>query len=192
MREELDRKLTAAFPLLYDDRDGDMYSTAMCWGFPEDGWFQLLWDLSSKMEPIIKAFKNQHAGGPCSCCGCPREDHYGYKAARPGKCLLVKSKLVFTTGNFLQRWWQRQGQPLHSCFCNEYRFLHPRATQVKEKYGTLRFYMSFETEEIQRLIATAEALSAQTCEQCGAVGRQRNGGWIKTLCDSCDGGQDAA
>ncbi len=39
MKEELDKKLVEAFPLLYGDRNAPMQTTCMCWGFPGDGWF---------------------------------------------------------------------------------------------------------------------------------------------------------
>lgn len=55
MREDLDRRLCAEFPLLYRDRHGDKMKTCMCWGFPGDGWFHILYDLSSKLEPLIEA-----------------------------------------------------------------------------------------------------------------------------------------
>ena len=40
----------------------------------------------------------------------------------------------------------------------------PRALQVKEKYGTLRFYVMPSTDEFSRLIDEAEKQSARTCE----------------------------
>jgi hypothetical protein len=58
-----------------------------------------------------------------------------------------------------------------------------RAFQVKEKYGTLRFYMTTETEEMSEWIAEAEDESAVTCEECGAPGRLRSKGWLYTACD---------
>jgi len=61
----------------------------------------------------------------------------------------------------------------------------PRASQVKEKFGTLRFYMSSETAEMSAAIREAEEESARTCEVCGAPGKTRGGGWIETLCDGC-------
>ena len=61
----------------------------------------------------------------------------------------------------------------------------PRASQVKEKYGTLRFYMSGETDEMSKLIDEAEKLSEKTCEECGEPGRLRGTSWIKTLCNEC-------
>jgi hypothetical protein len=66
--------------------------------------------------------------------------------------------------------------------------------QVKEKYGTLRFYYHgwggcF--EEIEPLVEEAEALSAQTCEYCGKPGMTREAGWLVTLCDSCQESRSA-
>ena len=123
MREDLDKRLCAEFPLLYRDRHGDKMATCMCWGFPGDGWFHLLHELSSKLEPLI--------------------------AAQPENERAV-------------------------------------AAQVKEKFGTLRFYLDYGTEEMEALIREAQAKSAVTCERCGVRGENRsNGGWLKTLCDWC-------
>lgn len=58
-----------------------------------------------------------------------------------------------------------------------------RAEQVKEKFGTLRFYMSALTDEMSEAIRVAEEASAKTCELCGAPGVLRSRGWLKTLCD---------
>ena len=55
MREDLDKRLCAEFPLLYRDRHGDKMETCMCWGFPGDGWFHILYRLSAKLEPLIAA-----------------------------------------------------------------------------------------------------------------------------------------
>lgn len=62
-----------------------------------------------------------------------------------------------------------------------------RATQVKEKYGTLRFYTNYGTDEIFDLIDEAETQSAKICESCGAPGllREKNG-WFYTSCLDCD------
>lgn len=56
------------------------------------------------------------------------------------------------------------------------------ASQVKEKFGTLRFYMSAETEEMTAAIQAAEERSAVTCEECGEPGRLRGSGWLRTTC----------
>jgi hypothetical protein len=61
------------------------------------------------------------------------------------------------------------------------------AVQVKEKYGTLRFYMSASTDEINDLISDAEALSSQTCYVCGDNGKMRGETWYEVKCDKCYG-----
>ena len=65
-----------------------------------------------------------------------------------------------------------------------------RAMQVKEKYGTLRFYMTTETAEMSAWIEEAEAESARTCERCGAPGRLRGMGWLYTACDAHSEAED--
>ena len=57
------------------------------------------------------------------------------------------------------------------------------ALQVKEKFGTLRFYYTGGDEHIHGMVRMAEAISAVTCEKCGTPGELRHGGWVKTLCD---------
>ncbi len=59
----------------------------------------------------------------------------------------------------------------------------PQAVQVKEKFGTLRFYVDGGNERSWTLIELAEGMSERTCEVCGAPGTIRRGGWIRTLCD---------
>ena len=58
------------------------------------------------------------------------------------------------------------------------------AMQVKEKFGTLRFYYDGGDDKIDGMVRMAEAMSAVTCEECGAPGTSRRGGWIRTLCDT--------
>jgi hypothetical protein len=62
------------------------------------------------------------------------------------------------------------------------------AQQVKEKFGTLRFYASAinldSDTQFHQLITDAENESARTCETCGQPGALRNERrWLKTLCD---------
>lgn len=76
--------------------------------------------------------------------------------------------------------------------CAKLYALEPTVTviQIKEKFGTLRFYIGpcpNETVELAyNLIEEAERQSAVTCERCGTSGIRRNGGWIRTLCDDCE------
>lgn len=62
----------------------------------------------------------------------------------------------------------------------------PCATQVKEKHGTLSFYMTTITDQMEKIIEKAEEKSSKTCEGCGAKGFLRwCKGWKMTLCDTC-------
>ena len=60
------------------------------------------------------------------------------------------------------------------------------ATQVKEKFGTLRFYISSDEDEVFDLIDKAEDASETICEECGAPGKIIGVYWFKTLCKKCD------
>lgn len=59
-------------------------------------------------------------------------------------------------------------------------------TQVKEKFGGLRFYITGGDNFVDGLIAFAETLSYKICENCGTtfnVGK--TSGWIQVLCQDC-------
>lgn len=57
-----------------------------------------------------------------------------------------------------------------------------KASQVKEKFGSLCFYVDGGTEIMRACISAAENMSTQTCEVCGEYGRLYQGGWWRTLC----------
>jgi hypothetical protein len=60
------------------------------------------------------------------------------------------------------------------------------ATQVKEKFGTLRFYTNGEMENIGGMIWLAEYMSGCICEKCGSTDKvTQTKGWIVTLCQKC-------
>jgi hypothetical protein len=56
-------------------------------------------------------------------------------------------------------------------------------SQVKEKFGTLRFYYDGGDEKIDGMVRMAEAMSAVTCEVCGNLGKFRGRGWYYTSCN---------
>lgn len=81
--------------------------------------------------------------------------------------------------------------------------------QIKEKYGTLRFYLghggrskNVAVRLMHLAVDHAEYLSAHTCEECGSSSVRANSergieydnsvalrdyGWMRTLCDTCFG-----
>ncbi len=56
------------------------------------------------------------------------------------------------------------------------------ATQVKEKFGGLRFYYLGGDSYIRGVIDMAENMSYSICDVCGAVGTPNKDGWIKVRC----------
>ena len=58
------------------------------------------------------------------------------------------------------------------------------AVQIKEKFGGLRFYYDGGDDHISGMVRMAESWAYHTCETCGSPGKMRQGGWIKTLCDT--------
>ena len=58
------------------------------------------------------------------------------------------------------------------------------AAQIKEKFGTLRFYYDGGNDEISGMVDIIESLSSYVCEVCGVPGSLRSDrSWIRTLCD---------
>jgi len=61
------------------------------------------------------------------------------------------------------------------------------ATQVKEKFGGLRFYFAGGDASIRNLVYTAETMSFEICEECARPGKKRpERSWIRTLCNDCN------
>lgn len=65
-----------------------------------------------------------------------------------------------------------------------------RVSQVKEKFGGLRFYIENTPEGANGILIKYEALSYSICETCSEAGSLRKGGWMKTLCDEHADGKE--
>ena len=57
--------------------------------------------------------------------------------------------------------------------------------QIKEKYGTLRWYGNFTTEKLTKILRKYEDLSERTCILCGAPATKYTVNWISPYCDDC-------
>lgn len=72
--------------------------------------------------------------------------------------------------------------------------LQPVVTQVKEKFGGLRFYISSGDDHIFNMISKVEDLSYETCEECGRINTAKlreDRLWIRTLCDECSDNRES-
>jgi hypothetical protein len=70
----------------------------------------------------------------------------------------------------------------------------PSAAQIKEKFGTLRFYVNDAGADVfgdtSSFITMAESMSYRTCENCGCPGSVSYGGWYRCLCSKCSQTRD--
>lgn len=173
MNKDLDQQLCEQFPLLYRDREGPLNKTCMHWGLSVgNGWYSIIRDLSAKLEPLIAQFIEQNPRR-CENCGLLESEHLRV----PRHPLLGMVDLGEEPP---------PGEADRTPICRNFLLSHPRAAQVKEKFGGLRFYMEGPvTAEMAQHISAAEALSLETCEVCGKPGTQAEGYWIKIKCDDC-------
>jgi len=68
---------------------------------------------------------------------------------------------------------------------NTQKKMYCEAAQVKEKYGSLRFYIDGGDVYIRGAIAMAESLSKVVCELCGNIKKLDNNKQIKVRCEKC-------
>lgn len=180
--EELDKMLCEKFPKIFRDRHGDKRKTAMCWGFEHGpGWATILLNLCSLIQSHVD-FKRKTR------CADLRFNRALARALNGDKSRL---EAFFTHGTTpMTPWIQRQID--NAMTDRSFREVTEAcsqvvATQVKEKFGTLRFYYSGGDDYVFGLVAMAEAMSASTCEECGDPGTETTGGWIKVRCQKHQG-----
>jgi hypothetical protein len=73
-------------------------------------------------------------------------------------------------------------QSMHDNNPEHKQYQQVEASQVKEKFGTLRFYTNGCSETQDGGIDFAEHMSAITCEICGKPGTLNDIGWIACRC----------
>ena len=149
----------------------------MCWGFPDDGWFFLLDSLCSNIQycidnpPYVRANTFQNWIG----------DLWN-KTAWNHVLYPISNKFSYETG---QKWFGR--------FNYQTRYVPAPisqvvASQVKEKFGSLRFYYSGGDDLIDGMVRLAESMSHHICESCGKMNEEvvcTGHGWVQTLCMKC-------
>jgi len=177
MNSKLDDDLVKKYPKIFRDRYKPMQETAMCWGFEcGTGWYNILDLLCNQIQHHIDWKRNQRVRAL-------KYNRLLAKALKGDKSGLVK---YFTYGD----------SPNEKTYENvefEIKRNQPRqvpeaphqvvASQIKEKFGTLRFYYNGGDDYIRGLVSMAEGFSSRTCENCGNPGRRRGVGWLYTACD---------
>ena len=173
MKKELDEYLCKVYPKMMINRDKSIQETCMCWGFEcGDGWFQILNQLMSNIQHHIDWRERQR--------------DIDIKFNEMAVQLKAGDSTLFDESmkDMLNRdWVEKRKQELIDLPLREIKEC-PQVTldQVKEKFGTLRFYYTGGDDYISGLVSMAESMSGVTCETCGKPGTRTRGSWIKTAC----------
>jgi hypothetical protein len=162
------KKMCRKFPLLFANRDDFHLECG-------EGWHDLIWELCEKLEPILKQELAENPASDCAHCGHSYDVHACKSPNRKqGRCLAILNVEPPST-NYI------------ACCCDQWQPNLPYVTQIKEKFGGLRFYTSNSSSaKFYAHIAAAEQQSFVTCENCAQPGDSiMRRGWLVTLCDEC-------
>ena len=180
MKQELDELLCKKYPKMMVNRLKPMMETCMCWGFEcGDGWYNILDVLCGNIQHHVDQKRKDRAR--------VLKFNRALKRALAGDTRPLQ--MHFTFGNKTEPDEWAIDYSNRAIAQAEYKEVPPRmpyitASQVKEKFGGLRFYTNGYTDVIGAMISMAESMSYRTCEVCGNPGRSNNYGWISTLCDT--------
>jgi len=184
MKQELDKLLCERYPKMMVNRNKDMKETCMCWGFEcGDGWFNILDQLMGDIQHHIDWKEKQRKWAM---------DYNEMAAqAKAGNFELFEEANKSLTDE------EYKNEKLAEIVAGDFRQVPdsiPQVTldQVKEKFGTLRFYYSGGDDYISGMVTLAESMSGVICEECGNVGERRGGGWVHTYCTPCEEAREVA
>jgi hypothetical protein len=184
MKQELDKLLCEKYPKMMVNRNKTMMETCMCWGFEcGDGWFNILDQLMGNIQHHIDWKEKQRTGAI----------KYNEMAtqAKAGNFELFEEDMKALPND------EYKEKRLVEIVAGDFRKVPesiPQVTldQVKEKFGTLRFYYSGGDDVIDGMVRMAESMTEVTCEGCGNLGERRGGGWIHTYCTPCEEARELA
>ena len=178
MKQELDKLLCEKYPKMMVNRNKNMQETCMCWGFAcGDGWFNILDQLMGSIQHHIDWKEKQRQSAI--------EYNEMATQAKAGNFDLFEANMKALPND------EYKEKRLVEIVAGDFRQVPksiPQVTldQVKEKFGTLRFYYSGGDDYISGMVSLAESLTGVTCESCGNVGERRGGGWVHTYCEPCE------
>jgi len=190
MRKDLDELLCQKYPKMMVNRHAPMTETCMCWGFEcGNGWFNILDQLMGNIQNHID-WKNEQ-----------RERVIKWnnirQAGQSGNAKLFADLLAKEYGDkglsadyVKERAEAFMKDPLQEV---PKEIVQVTLDQVKEKFGTLRFYYSGGDDVIDGMVRMAESMSGVTCESCGTTAETNwpkgenggIGGWVRTECKPC-------
>ena len=180
MREDLDKMLCEKYPKMFVNRHKSMQETCMYWGFScGDGWFNIIDTLCNNIQHYIDW----------------SEGNYKRNVEYNEAVTLAQSGDLTKLEEYFKDSYRRDDRSAEAIEGPLRDVKEPpnqvTVDQVKEKFGTLRFYYTGGDDQIRGMVSMAESMSAVMCEECGAAGSIGGKGWISTLCDTHRAERDA-
>lgn len=156
MKPDLEKKLFSKYPAIFDGRTLGPKQSLMRFGLAVgDGWYNIIDVLCESLYRPVRIGEAEYR-------------HMRWRELNVGKGDLVTAVDV-------------ERARLAAFTAQEE---VPRAVQVKEKFGSLNFYLTrTPTSEQQVALEFAEAMSRCTCEICGSPGEILRDRWHKALCE---------
>lgn len=183
MKKELDEALCKKYPKIFRDRHAPMTHTAMCWGFDiGDGWYNIIDVMCRNMQSHIDHSRRNRLRA--------LQYNRALKKALKGDIRALEMHLTFKkNATEPDDWAKKNAAEVLSKSEPQFRSVPEAcpqviASQVKEKFGTLRFYYYGGDDYCRGLESMAESMTARTCEDCGNPGRLLTQGWFRTLCET--------
>jgi len=178
MKQELDELLCKKYPKMMVNRNKPMMETCMCWGFEcGDGWFNILDQLMGNIQHHIDWKEKQRTSAMA----------YNLMAAqaKEGNFDLFDDSMKDLNNP------EYKAKRLSEVIAGDFRSVPESISQVtldqiKEKFGTLRFYYTGGDDIIDGMVRMAESMSGVTCEECSAPAQTHGPGWIRTICEPCE------
>lgn len=161
MDKKLELKLVEKYPIIFQEYGGDIRKTCMGWGFScGDGWYELIDKLCKDINNII--------------------------GNKPIKVIALQVKEKFGGLRFYYHIDYKRS-PFEKLDYAIFKIMsqHRLGRQYHSFENFRRKFLTTSVEKISTLIDEAERNSYKICEKCGNPGEPRGGGWIQTLCDSC-------
>ena len=173
---DIDEILCKKYPLIFVDRDKSPLESCLAFGITTGpGWYNILDQLCANIQHHIDSVAGEH------------EAALKYNTMRSAALRDHNWEPFKEYYDFIKTEDQlnRYKDDLHKSKPRRLPELVPQvvADQVKEKFGTLRFYYTGGDSIIEGMVAMAEAMSAVTCDVCGNPGKETGGGWISTRCE---------
>lgn len=171
MNPQLEQRLCEKYPDIFANRHKSIQESPMAFGFEcGDGWY----DIIDTMCELIK-FHVEHQNQQNK-----RNIEYNEIFTQGPEAL---KEYILKTYSSNDRIEKDLARALHDGPRAVPQAITVTADQVKQKYGTLRFYYTGGNDMISGIVSMAEAMSGKVCEECGAPGITKGKRWVYTTCD---------